>query len=122
MSGLRTALTAPLIADPGTAWNYGTSYDWLAQVIEEVSGQDLDAYLHAHVFEPLAMGDTTFAPSDEQRSRLMSVHSRTADGALALSDLDLPLEPEFYAGGHGAYATAGDYARFAASLLGGGEL
>lgn len=122
LSGLRTSLSAPLIADPGTAWNYGISYDWLGQAIEAVSGQDLDTYLHEHVFEPLGMSDTTFAPSGEQRSRLMGVHARTADGRLAISDLDLPPDPEFYGGGHGAYATAGDYARFMAALLGGGQL
>jgi methyl acetate hydrolase len=122
ISGQRSCLAAPLIADPGTAWNYGISYDWLGQVIEAVSGQDLGSYLQEHVFDPLGMDDTTFAPSDDQRSRLMAVHARTPDGGLTTSDLDLPPDPEFHAGGHGAYGTAGDYARFLAALLGGGEL
>ncbi|HLY48894.1 MAG TPA: serine hydrolase domain-containing protein [Solirubrobacteraceae bacterium] len=116
------SLTVPLIADPGGAWRYGTSTDWLGQVIERISGQDLSAYLTERLFGPLGMLDTTFAPSDEQRSRLMAVHARTPDGGLVLSDFDLPAVPEYFAGGHGAYGTARDYARFMAMLLSGGAL
>jgi CubicO group peptidase (beta-lactamase class C family) len=122
MTGERASLNAPLIADPGAAWNYGTSADWLGQVIEAVTGQDLSTYLTDHLFEPLGMSDTTFAPTARQRSRLMAIHARTPDGGLAVAELDLPHEPEFWAGGHGAYGTAGDYARFMAMLLAGGEL
>ncbi|HTX32232.1 MAG TPA: serine hydrolase domain-containing protein [Solirubrobacteraceae bacterium] len=122
LSGVRSSLQQPLVADPGTEWNYGISLDWLGLVVAAVSGQDLPAYLTEHVLDPLEMSDTTFAPSDEQRSRLMAIHSRTPDGGLAISELDLPAEPEYWAGGHGLYGTAGDYARFMAALLAGGEL
>lgn len=121
--GLREGLSAPLIADPGSEWNYGINTDWLGQVIEAVSGQDLAAYLAEHVFGPLGMSDTTFAPTDEQRRRLMAIHSRTADGGLAVTDLEVPIaDPEFWPAGHGSYGTASDYARFMAALLGDGEL
>jgi methyl acetate hydrolase len=121
--GLRAGLNTPLIADPGTEWNYGINTDWLGQVIEAVSGQDLAAYLAERVFGPLGMSDTTFAPTDEQRRRLMAIHSRAADGGLAVNDLDVPIaDPEFWPAGHGAYGTASDYARFMAALLGDGEL
>jgi methyl acetate hydrolase len=121
--GLREGLSVPLIADPGTAWNYGINTDLLGQVIEAVSGQDLGAYLAEHVFGPLGMSDTTFAPTDEQGRRLMAIHSRTADGGLAVNDLEVPIaDPEFWPAGHGSYGTASDYARFMATLLGDGEL
>ncbi len=121
MSGKRAYLQTPLVAEPGTEWNYGINTDWLGQVIEAVSGQDLASYLEEHVFSPLGMSDTTFAPSEEQRSRLMALYGRTADGGL--EELEFPLaEPEFWPAGHGACATAADYARFIAALLGGGEL
>ncbi len=122
LSGIRSSLNQPLVADPGTEWNYGISLDWLGLVVEAVSGQDLPAYLTEHVLGPLGMSETTFTPSDEQRSRLMAVHSRTPEGGLTLSELDLPAEPEYWAAGHGLQGTAGDYARFMAALLGGGEL
>jgi methyl acetate hydrolase len=122
-SGLRSGLRAPLIADPGTAWNYGINTDWLGQVIEAVSGQDLASYLREHVFAPLGMSDATFAPTEEQRARLMAVHGRTPDGGLAIVDLDAPIgNPEFWPAGHGSFGTARDYGRFMAALLGDGEL
>lgn len=122
-TGKREGLLAPLVADPGTEWNYGINTDWLGQVIEAISGVDLAAYLQEHVFEPLAMTDTTFTPTDEQRSRMMQIHSRTADGGLTANPMDAPIpDPDFWPAGHGAFGTAGDYARFTAALLGGGEL
>ena len=122
LSGLRTTLRAPLVADPGTRWEYGISTDWLGQVIEAVSGAPLDAYLAAHVFAPLGMTQATFAPTPAQRARLMPVFARRPDGTLAPIDMELPVAPEFWPGGHGVYATAGDYARVLRALLRGGEL
>lgn len=123
LSGQRAGLRSPLVAEPGTAWNYGINTDWLGQVIEQVSGQDLATYLEEHVFAPLGMSDTTFAPTEEQRSRLMAAHGRTPDGGLAIADIEGPVaEPEFWPAGHGAYGTAADYARFMAALLAAGEL
>jgi CubicO group peptidase (beta-lactamase class C family) len=122
-SGRRAGLHMPLIADPGTAWNYGINTDWLGQVIEAITGQDLAGYLQEHVFGPLGMSDTTFAPSDEQRARLMAVHARVPDGKLATIDLGAPVaEPEFWPAGHGTFGIGGDYARFMAALLNEGEL
>lgn len=123
ITGRRDALSLPLVADPGTAWNYGVSTDWLGWAIEAVSGQDLPSYLRDHVLEPLGMRDTTFAPTAQQRGRMMALHARRPDGGLAVVDADpLPADPEFFSGGHGAYGTVPDYARLLAALLGGGEL
>jgi len=122
ISGRLDAIAIPLVADPGTAWSYGVSTDWLGRVVEACSGQDLAPYLHEHVLGPLGMGDTTFAPTDEQRGRLMAVHRRTPDGRLVVDDFALPADPDFAAGGHGAYGTVVDYGRLLAALLGGGAL
>ena len=46
-SGSRRTLETPLASDPGTRWEYGTSTDWLGQVIEAVSGQDLASLQHS---------------------------------------------------------------------------
>ncbi len=115
-------LAAPLIEDPGVRWEYGTNTDWLGQVVEAISGQGLDAYFAEHVLGPLGMADTTFTPSPAQRERMMELHARTADGGLALSDLDWPDEPEMWCGGHGLYSTPVDYLRLQRALLAGGEL
>jgi methyl acetate hydrolase len=118
----RSLFEMPLIADPSTRWEYGTSIDWIGQVVEAVSGQDLATYCEEHVFGPLGMADATFRPTDEQRARLMTVHARTPDGGLVALPFEWPAEPEFWAGGHGAYATAADYLRFLRALLRDGEL
>lgn len=122
ITGRHEGIAVPLVADPGSAWGYGVSTDWLGQIVEAVTGQDLAAYLAEHVFEPLEMRDTTFAPTPEQRDRMMVVHHRTADGGLSPGAFELPADPEFAPGGHGAYGTAVDYARFLAALLAGGTL
>ncbi len=70
---LASLYDVPLVADPGTRWEYGTSADWLGLVVREVSGQDLAAYCAEHIFGPLDMPDTTFAPSEEQFARAMTL-------------------------------------------------
>ena len=120
LSGLRASLTAPLQTDPGTRWEYGINTDWLGLVVESLSGQALDIYLAERVFGPLGMTATSFAASPDERARMMPVHTRTPDGGLAAADIDLPVEPEFMAGGHGGFSTAEDYGRFISMLLRGG--
>jgi CubicO group peptidase (beta-lactamase class C family) len=121
-SGSREMFEAPLIAHPGTRWEYGTSVDWLGEVIAALSGKDLNAYCQDHIFGPLGMTDSTFVPSEALRERLMPIHSRMPDGSLALSEFVWPLEPEFFSGGGGAASTGPDYLRFMRMLLRGGEL
>lgn len=122
LSSARSALQAPLVADPGERWVYGISTDWLGLAIEAVSGRDLGAVVADTVLAPLGMTDTSFAPSAEQRARLMPLVDRTTDGGFAPSAFAPPAQPEYLAGGHGAYGTVGDYARFMRALLRGGEL
>jgi CubicO group peptidase (beta-lactamase class C family) len=120
LSGLKRSLSAPLVNDPGTAWEYGVNTDWLGLVVEKISGQSLSSYLRQHVYAPLGMSDSTFAPSAEQRGRLLRVMQRQANGKLAPSALDLPPTSEWDAGGHGSYGTVQDYGRFVQAWLNGG--
>lgn len=121
-TGALASLTqAPLVADPGTRWEYGLSTDWLGRVIEAVSGQDLAAYCGEHVFAPLGMVDTTFTPSPAQAARSIALHARLPDGSLMPTELEIST-PEYFSGGSGARGTAGDYLRFMRALLRGGEL
>lgn len=121
-SGLEDAFTLPLAFDPGTGWQYGMNHDWLGRVVETVSSQPLDEYLAEHVFGPLGMTETGFAPSDEQRSRMAPVHARGEDGTVVVTEFDWAQTPDFWAGGHALYGTAGDYLRLQRALLGGGAL
>ncbi|MGV0788381.1 serine hydrolase domain-containing protein [Mycolicibacterium sp. XJ2] len=122
LDGVKQGLRVPLVNDPGTVWEYGVSTDWLGLVVEAVSGRTLGDYLAEHVYGPLGMTDSTFAPSDEQRARLLPVRFRAPDGSLQETELDLPAEPEWDAAGHGSYGTITDYGRFVRAWLKGGEL
>ncbi|WP_099041818.1 serine hydrolase domain-containing protein [Mycobacterium neglectum] len=122
LSGIKQSISAPLVHDPGTVWEYGVSTDWVGQVVEAVSGQTLGDYLAENVYGPLGMTDSTFDPSDEQRERLLPVLSRATDGSLVPTDLDLPADPEWDSGGHGSYGTIHDYGRFVRAWVNGGEL
>jgi methyl acetate hydrolase len=121
-SGTRDLFRVPRLFEAGERWEYGTSIDWLGQVVEKISGTDLDTHCRASIWAPLGMSDTTFAPTDAQRARLMSVHTATPGQPLSLSDVALPAEQEFWSGGGGSYSTARDYLRFLRALLRGGEL
>ena len=70
LEGVKQSISAPLVHDPGTVWEYGVSTDWVGMVVEAASGQTLADYLAEHVYGPLGMADSTFDPTDEQRARL----------------------------------------------------
>jgi CubicO group peptidase (beta-lactamase class C family) len=122
LSGSRTCLRAPLVADPGTRFEYGINTDWLGLVVEAVSGRTLDKYVEENVLVPLGMDRTTFSPTAEQRADLVPVHVRDEEGRWVPTELDWAAEPEWWAGGHGLYSTPRDYLRFQRMLLGDGEL
>src|SRR5271156_1608041 len=121
-TGKLAALRMPLMFDPGERWEYGINIDWIGRLVEEASGQKLDAYFAEHITGPLGMTDTGFAVTAEQRARQVSVHQRATDGSLSAQPFEPQMEREFLAGGGGLYSTAGDYLAFLQMLLRGGTL
>ena len=117
LSGHKRSLSVPMVNDPGTLWEYGVNTDWLGLVVEKISGQPLGSYLQQQVYGPLGMKDSSFAPSAEQRARLLRVMQRQADGSLSPSPYDLPETSEWDAAGHGSYGTIQDYGRFVQAWL-----
>ena len=121
------ALMLPLAFDPGDRWEYGINIDWIGKAVERVSGQKLGEYFAEHLFGPIGMQDTGFKLTPQQRARLVGMHTRGADGALAPMEFELPQEPEFEMGGGGLYGTAADYLAFTSVFLdegraGGGQV
>jgi CubicO group peptidase (beta-lactamase class C family) len=121
LSGLKSALMGPLMSDPGTRWGYGTSIDWLGQVVEAVDGRRIDAFCQQEILEPLGMTDTAFEP-DALTDRLCAVSMRGADGTFGPFNLNPPPQPEFYGMGHALYSTAPDYMKFLRMVLNRGQL
>jgi len=111
------ALNTPIMADPGTRWEYGSNIDFVGKAVEAASGKRLDAYLRDHLFAPLGMANTAFKIGEEQRKRLVGMHARGPDGSLAPIPFELEQDPEFHMGGGGLYSTAADYIRFTQMIL-----
>ncbi len=113
ISATRAALDAPLLFDPGEAWEYGVNIDWCGQVLEGVRGKRLGEVARERIFEPLGMADTGFVMTPSMRSRLARIHQREADGSLTpMATFELPQPPDIDMGGHGVYGTIPDYAKF----------
>jgi methyl acetate hydrolase len=120
-TGKLASIRMPLVFDPGERWEYGVNIDWVGRLVEAVSGKPLEVYFRERIFGPLGMSDTDYVASEAQRSRLVSVHQRKPDGALAAQPLETPPMPEFRSGGGGLYSTASDYLTFTRMLLNGGS-
>jgi methyl acetate hydrolase len=106
------SLSLPLTFDPGEKWDYGINIDWVGKAVERVSGQRLGEYFAERLFGPIGMKDTMFKLTPAHRSRLVGMHARGEDGALAPIAFQMPEEPEFEMGGGGLYSTAADYLAF----------
>jgi CubicO group peptidase (beta-lactamase class C family) len=109
----------PLLHEPGEKWAYGANTRVLGDVIAKVSGQPIDAFLRARIFEPLGMRETGFDVPAGKHTRVVTVNQRT-NGVLA----ELP-NPATLAvavrGDGGLYSTARDYSAFLRMLLNGGR-
>ena len=134
----------PLIAQPGTQWNYSVSTDVLGRLVEVWSGLSLEAFFKERILEPLGMHDTGFSVTEGNKDRFASLYSPLSGadmsnvGKKSVSDsrqmkpglkLQEPaatsryLKPtKLFSGGGGLTGTIGDYARFCQMLLNGGEL
>ncbi len=121
--------TLPFTAQPGERWVYGFSTDILGHVVEQASGQTLDAFMRTRIFEPLKMVDTSFYLPEAKRGRLATVYSMSNDGVLSRAPDEYMGQGDYvtgprtcFSGGAGLLSTASDYARFLQMLLNGGDL
>jgi CubicO group peptidase (beta-lactamase class C family) len=117
LSCTRDALRRPLVCDPGSAWVYGTSTDWVGLMVEAASGDALDVYLARHVTGPLGMRDTRFCTAPDLDARLAALHSRDDRGAWAPMPFSWPEQAEMWNAGHRLHGSAADYGRFLQMLL-----
>ncbi len=120
-SGRNIALRIPLLFDPGARWEYGIGIDWAGKMVEAVSGLRLGEYIGRNLTGPLGMDSTAFRITPAMRARMAKVHQREEGGKFAVSDFEVPQDPEFEPGGGGLYSTAGDYLKFMRMILNGGR-
>ncbi len=121
----------PFAAQPGERFVYGYSTDILGAVVEVASGQPLDVFLSARVFQPLGMRDTQFYLAPEKVSRLAVVYTPTEDGGLSRAPEGPGMDTQgqyvvgprrSFSGGAGLLSTAEDYTRFLEAMRAGGAL
>ena len=118
----------PLAFHPGDSWQYGSSTDYVALLVERIAGEPLKDYLQRMIFDPLMMEDTFYVVPQDKRHRVSNVYSPSGPG----QTIELARTPEYsaepffgsdyYGGVAGLYSTASDYWRFSQMLLNGGEL
>ena len=120
----RIVLSTSLDYRPGSRYVYSDlGAMTLAFIVEHVTGQPLDGFLHDRVFAPLGMSHTFFRPADSLRDRVAPTEVTPPRG--------YPLQGEVHdenayalggvAGHAGLFSTAQDLAVFAQMMLNGGE-
>ncbi len=114
----------PLVHEPGTHWNYSVSFDLLGRLIEVASGQRLESFMKARIFQPLGMTSTWFRVPASEAHRLTSTYA-ISEGKLEPIDSanrSIYLDPPpLVLGGAGLVSSARDYDRFLMMLLGEGQ-
>jgi CubicO group peptidase (beta-lactamase class C family) len=119
----------PLIHQPGEKWTYGLSVDLLGDIIEIVSGINLEDFLRKNIFEPLDMNDTWFNLPADKFDRLTTVYTEDSLNHIIVWDKDhFGIDPgypkikkHYFSGGAGLSSTAYDYAVFLQMIMNGGN-
>ena len=121
---LKLVFAEPLIREPGTQIEYSDlSFILLGEIVERLTGIDLDAFAKDYISEPLGLDHTLFSPPKNLRSKIPPTEKDTeyrekqlqgeVDDANASAMGDV-------AGHAGLFSTAGDVAIFAQMMLNGG--
>lgn len=117
----------PLIAEPGTAYNYSVSLDVLGLVIKRASGMSFPDFVQRRILNPVGMDDTVWRLRPGDADRLMQIYAfgRNRDnppvvppGASAEA-YSAPVT--LYAGGAGLVSSTRDYLDFLSMLLNDGR-
>jgi len=117
------AAIIPAAFHPGDNWQYGSSTDYVAILVEKISGQSIDQFLRERIFQPLGMNDTFYNIPRDKVDRVAAVYRPTENGESELQRAPAYQEPStYFAGVAGLNSTASDYIRFAQMINNGGEL
>lgn len=112
---------------PGTQWSYSPLHglDIMARIVEIVSGEPYDQYVHSHIFEPLGMKETWFTVPESERSRVVPLlkweNGKWTKQTKLMGEYGETQATYFSASG-GLLSTAHDYTCLEVALLNGGIL
>ena len=120
---IEAAAVIPGAFHPGDHWQYGVSTDYVAILVEKISGESLDDFLRERIFEPLGMVDTHYNVPRAKVDRLAAIYEPNDDGTIELMRPPKYVEPtRHFRGVTGLKSTPADYFRFAQMIANGGEL
>jgi CubicO group peptidase (beta-lactamase class C family) len=119
----RLACAAKLQSPPGTVFKYSDiNFILLGLLVQRVSGEPLETFVHREIFQPLRMRDTGYLPPATERSRIAP--TEVVDGQPLRGVVHDPTARKMggVAGHAGLFFTAGDLARYARMMLNQGSL
>jgi CubicO group peptidase (beta-lactamase class C family) len=115
----------PLVADPGTKWNYSVGADVLGRVIEIASGMPFERFVQTRLLDPLGMKSTYWEVPHSEAERLATAYA-WADARRVPVDIGMTSDwlhpPKVHYGGSGLVSSARDYDRFLQMLAGYGAV
>ena len=111
----------PLVYQPGTIFEYSSSFELLGAVIEKVTAKSLDSYLRETIWNPLRMNDTGFNVPENKKSRQAYAFKLNPLNNSPQTISYLVKGMDFENGGGGSLGTVPDYLKFGQMLLNGGE-
>ncbi|KIY65440.1 beta-lactamase/transpeptidase-like protein [Cylindrobasidium torrendii FP15055 ss-10] len=118
-------LKMPLVHEPGEAFEYGISMDWMGLAIERISGLKLGDYCDKYIFGPLGLKDITFdLPSrPDLLKRLHPMHRYDLSSKKFSVDdhITYTHKSTVHSGGAGIFSSAPDYLAIVAVLLNNGR-
>lgn len=111
----------PLLAQPGTQWNYSAGPDVLCVLIEKFSGMSVNEFLKTRIFDPLEMKSTGYNVPKSEQSKVVSLHLKGNNGTISVAANQPPFENvTVWSGVNGLFSTAADYTTFCQMMMAGG--
>lgn len=125
-----STVTGPLQWQPGDKYQYGNQgMNIAARIVEIVSGMAYEEFLQKRFFDPLAMTETTFWPSEAQIARLAGAYGPNKEKeGYARGGIKFLTQPysdrthRFPEAGGGLFSTTHDILRYGLMLANDGEL
>ena len=116
----------PLRFEPGTAWQYSLATDVCGHLVQVISGQPFETFVHERILAPLCMVDTAFHVPADKLDRLSTCYRYDAQHRMVPVDTPersaFASPPVLASGGGGLVGTLADYHAFCEMLRRGGEL
>jgi CubicO group peptidase (beta-lactamase class C family) len=93
MENIERSAVLPLNFQPGDKWEYGASTDYVAALVEKISGKTIDEFVRTRIFEPMGIRDTYYNIPKDKVNRVAAVYrpDRNNNNKIALAR-----KPEFH--------------------------